>query len=204
VLFEVNAGEGNGSPAVDLALGREDWFDERAEYGELLPYSGCSRPEELLRLYCGWSFKTKSSGTWRSTCEVILGETAGTLLMILSVSFDRAEEDLGRELVIVVARTSSYIQTRWCLCEGSLPCSLRSADSLSVRLDGVRDRRLSQMHSIRYGVACPWKRRLYRGGRRAKRNGIAIRYEGSRSCCGGRKILFGRADRAGDWLVWKS
>jgi hypothetical protein len=44
--------------------------------------------------------------------------------MILSVSFDRAEEDLGRELVIVVARTSSYIQTRWCLREGFLPCSV--------------------------------------------------------------------------------
>lgn len=145
MLFEANAGEGNGSPAVDLALGREDWFDESTEYGELLPYRGCSRPEELLRLYCGWSFKTKSSGTWRSTCEVILGETAGTLLMILSVSFDRAEEDLGRELVIVVARTSSYIQTRWCLCEGFLPCSVRKRGFLVGQTRRVRVRRLLQV-----------------------------------------------------------
>ena len=175
MLFEANAGEGNGSPAVDLALGREDWFDESAEYGELLPYSGCSRPEELLRLYCGWSFKTKSSGTWRSTCEVILGETAGTLLMILSVSFDRAEEDLGRELVIVVARTSSYIQTRWCLREGFLPCSVRKRGFLVGQTRRVRVRRLLQVQSIRYRVACPWKSRLYHDGRRAKRNGLAIR-----------------------------
>ena len=78
------------------------------EYGEPMPYRGISRPDELLTLYWGASFKMKSSGTWRSACEVILGDTAGALLA--SELFDRAEEERGREVIVIHA--SSYMQTQ--------------------------------------------------------------------------------------------
>jgi hypothetical protein len=57
---------------------------------------------------------TYSSGTWRSVCDEILGETAGALLT--SELFDRAEEDLGRELVIV-NRASSGRLVRIKVCD---------------------------------------------------------------------------------------
>jgi len=109
VLFTVYRGAGEGSTAADLALGLEEMVDASVGYGEPVPYRGTRRPEELLRLYSGTLLRNRSSGTCRSSCEVILGETAGTLPS--EELLDLAEEDLGRELVIVlVARASSYIQ----------------------------------------------------------------------------------------------
>lgn len=68
-------------------------------YGEPMPYRGISRFDELLTLYWGTSFRTRSSGTWRSACEVILGDAVGALL----ASVDRAEEERGREVIVIRA-----------------------------------------------------------------------------------------------------
>ncbi len=105
-MFEVKEGEDNGSPAVDLALGLEgELVGASVGYGEPVPYKGTNKPEELLKLYWGTSLSMRPSGTCKSTCEVILGERAGTLCA--SELFDRADEDRGRELVIVIRASSS-------------------------------------------------------------------------------------------------
>ncbi len=79
-MFEEKEGEDNGSPAVDLALGLDgELVDASVGYGEPVPYKGTNKPEELLKLYCGTSFSIRPSGTCKSACEVILGESAGTL-----------------------------------------------------------------------------------------------------------------------------
>jgi hypothetical protein len=109
VLLAEYKGEGRGSAAAERALGRDgELVDVMVGYGEPMPYRGISKFDELLTLYWGTSFKTKSSGTWRSACEVSLGDTAGALFA--SELFDRAEEERGREVIVI--RASSYMQTQ--------------------------------------------------------------------------------------------
>jgi hypothetical protein len=67
-----------------------------------MPYKGIKRFDELLTLYCGTSFRTRSSGTWRSECEVFLGDAAGALF---------AEEERGREVIVMCA--SRHVSSDW-------------------------------------------------------------------------------------------
>jgi hypothetical protein len=59
-----------------------------------MPYRGIKRFDELLTLYWGTSFKSKSSDKWRSACEETCGNAAGALFV---------EEERCREVIVMCA-----------------------------------------------------------------------------------------------------
>jgi hypothetical protein len=100
-----------------------------------MPYKGIKRFDELLTLYWGTSFRIRSSGTWRSECEVFLGD---------------AEEERGREVIVMCA--SRHVSSDWrpAISTASLLAPLKEdKDSHLARLVDTRCRRSEIERSTR-------------------------------------------------------